>query len=71
MVSTTQYLAANRARTIAESARQEAETQRTTADQVSAFLQETFAAVDPVEMQTGEDVTVAQVIERARDRIDD
>lgn len=53
----------------AENALAEASTQRQTAAQVNAFLQNMMIAVDPVETQSGAAVTVAEILEEAADRI--
>ncbi len=54
-----------------ERALAEAEVQRTTAGRVSGFLEEMMVAVDPVEMQSGEAVTVERILQEASKRIDD
>ncbi|NNE10119.1 MAG: serine/threonine protein kinase, partial [Gemmatimonadetes bacterium] len=62
-VTTTLYLRSERALT-------EAESQRRKASRVSEFLQERMSAVDPVETQSGDDVTVRELLREASDRIE-
>lgn len=62
-LTTTLFLRSERALT-------EAESQRRKADRVSEFLQERMSAVDPVETQSGGEVTVREILREAADRID-
>ncbi len=62
-ITTTLYLRSERALT-------EAESQRRKANRVSEFLQERMSAVDPVETQSGDEVTVRELLREAADRIE-